>query len=77
MKALLDVPTLVKSFSSLCHFYNTRDTYIRGLDSLGQSEGTYGSLLVHMMLNKLPTKIKGIGQVNMARQTGVILESFY
>ena len=33
-------------------------TFIRGLGSLGQSQDSYGVLLVPVMMNKLPSKMK-------------------
>lgn len=33
-------------------------TFIRGLGSLGQSQDSHGALLVPVMMNKLPSKMK-------------------
>jgi hypothetical protein len=46
------------SVCSLRTFYDTTETNIRGLDSLGQSESTYGSLLTPVILQKLPSEVK-------------------
>ena len=40
------------------------ETYVRGLESLGQTDDTYGSLLVPIILNKLPGEIRK----NLARE---------
>ncbi|XP_053406422.1 uncharacterized protein LOC123546015 [Mercenaria mercenaria] len=58
MKALLDMPAPTYSFAGLRHFYDNTEIYIRGLESLGQTEDTYGSLLVPVILNKLPAEIR-------------------
>lgn len=58
MTALLDVPAPQCNVTGLRHFYDTTETYIRGLDSLGQSECTYGSLLTPVILQKVPPEIR-------------------
>ena len=40
------------------------ETFVRGLESLGQTDDTYGSLLVPIILNKLPGEIRK----NLARE---------
>ena len=35
-------------------FYEKIETYVRGLESVGQTENTYGPLLVPIILKKLP-----------------------
>ena len=44
--------------SSLRFFYDRMETYIRGLESLGQNQDMYGSLLVPVVLDKLPADIR-------------------
>ena len=58
MQSLLEVPAPVYSLSSLRNFYDETETYVRGLESLGQTNESYGSLLVPVVLNKLPTEIR-------------------
>ncbi|XP_053372929.1 uncharacterized protein LOC123565249 [Mercenaria mercenaria] len=58
MKALLEVPAPVYTVTSLRKFYDTTETYIRGLDSLGQNESTYGSLLTPVILQKLSPEVR-------------------
>ena len=58
MAALLDLPAPMNTFSSLRQFYDETETYIRGLDSSGQCEDTYGSMLVPVMFQKLPAEVK-------------------
>ena len=63
MQALLQIPA---SSNSLRHFYDKMETYIRGLESVGQYQDTYGSLLVPIVLDKLPGEIRK----NLAREHG-------
>ncbi|CAC5415238.1 RNF213 [Mytilus coruscus] len=53
-------------------FYDKSETLIRGLESLGQSQEPYGALLIPVMLNKLPSRIKE----NITRQHGLKQRSF-
>ncbi|XP_053387257.1 uncharacterized protein LOC128551020 [Mercenaria mercenaria] len=66
MTALLEVPAPTHTVSSLRRFYDTTETYIRALESLNQSESTYGSLLTPVMLQKLPSDVRQ----NMTRAHG-------
>ncbi|XP_062621678.1 uncharacterized protein LOC134283249 [Saccostrea cucullata] len=66
MQALLDLPAPKNNLTSLRHFHDQVETYIRGLESYGQAQDTYGSLLVPVILNKLPTEIRK----NLAREHG-------
>ncbi|XP_006825219.1 uncharacterized protein LOC102808985 [Saccoglossus kowalevskii] len=54
MKALWDMPKPSSDFNSLRNFYDTLESYIRGLSSLGKSEESYGDLLVPIVMEKLP-----------------------
>ncbi|XP_006814648.1 uncharacterized protein LOC102810052 [Saccoglossus kowalevskii] len=54
MKALWDMPKPSGDFNSLRNFYDTLESYIRGLSSLGKSEESYGDLLVPIVMKKLP-----------------------
>jgi hypothetical protein len=58
MQALLNLPAPVNTVQSCRNFYDKSETLIRGLESLGQSQESYGALLVPVMMNKLPSKIK-------------------
>ncbi|XP_064641935.1 uncharacterized protein LOC135496506 [Lineus longissimus] len=58
MKALWDLPKPSGEFTGLRHFYDTLEILIRGLDTLGKSENTYGDLLVPIVLEKLPGSIR-------------------
>ena len=58
MQALIDLPSPSNSLSSLHEFYDSTEGYIRSLSSLGKSEDSYGSLLVPIILGKLPPKVK-------------------
>ncbi|XP_070577615.1 uncharacterized protein [Ptychodera flava] len=43
---------------SLREFYDATETYIRGLQSLGKDESSYGDLLVPIIMEKLPSRIR-------------------
>ena len=58
MQALIDLPGLTNSPSSIRDFYDATVSHIRSLTALGKTEDTYGSLLVPIILGKLPGKIK-------------------
>ena len=58
MQALIDLPSPSNSLSSLREFYDSTEGHIRSLSSLGKSEDSYGSLLVSIILGKLPAKVK-------------------
>ncbi|XP_069108234.1 uncharacterized protein [Argopecten irradians] len=58
MPALLDIPTPNNSLVGLRQFYDKVEIYVRGLESLGQSENVYVALLVPIILNKLPGEIR-------------------
>ena len=64
MQALLDTPPPLNTVDSLRNYYDKMETYVRGLESLGQTDDTYGSLLVPIILNKLPGEIRK----NLARE---------
>ncbi|KAH3784785.1 hypothetical protein DPMN_162856 [Dreissena polymorpha] len=54
MQALLKLPSPTCTVASLKGFYDRMETYIRGLESLGQHKDMYGSLLVPVVLEKVP-----------------------
>ena len=64
MQALLDIPQPLNTVDSLRNYYDKMETFVRGLESLGQTDDTYGSLLVLIILNKLPGEIRK----NLARE---------
>lgn len=66
MQALLDLPAPVNTISSLRSFYDKTEIYIRGLESLGQMESSYGALLVPVIMKKIPDEIRK----NMVREHG-------
>ena len=55
---LLEIPPPGNNLVSLRHLYDKMETYIRGLESLGQSQDIYGTLFVPTILSKLPGEIK-------------------
>ena len=64
MRALRDMPSPSNSLTSLQIFYDSVESHIRGLASLGKSETSYGELLVLVILDKLPIDV----QRNLARE---------
>ncbi|VDI59822.1 Hypothetical predicted protein [Mytilus galloprovincialis] len=66
MKALLDLPAPSYTLDSIRNFSDKSEVYIRGLESLGQCQDTYGSLLIPVMLGKLPITVKS----NITRENG-------
>ncbi|XP_052224051.1 uncharacterized protein LOC127839707 [Dreissena polymorpha] len=58
MQALLKLPSPTSTVASLRGYYDRMETYIRGLESLGQHQDMYGSLLVTVVLEKLPMDIR-------------------
>ena len=64
MQALLDIPPPLNTVDNLRIYYDKMETYVRGLESLGQTDDTYRSLLVPIILNKLPGEIRK----NLARE---------
>ena len=66
MNALLELSNPANSLSDLQLFYDSIESHARSLSSLGKSCETYGSLLVPIILNKLPADVRR----NLARQHG-------
>ena len=64
MKALLEMPSPTNSLASLYIFYDSVESHIRGLSSLGKSEHSYGDILVPILLGKLSPDIRR----NLARE---------
>ena len=58
MQALLQLPAPSNSLHSLRHYYDKMEIYIRGLESVGQYQETYGSLLVPVVLDKMPAEVR-------------------
>ena len=58
MNALLRLPKPTNTVNSLREYYDSLETYIRGLESLGHTQDTYGSLLVPAILNNLPSDMR-------------------
>lgn len=58
MQALLNISKPVANLTSLRQFYDTIEIHVRGLAALGKSEESFGSLLVPIILGKLPTELQ-------------------
>ena len=66
MNALIEIPNPANTASALQLFYDSIESHARSLSSLGQPRETYGSLLVPIIINKLPADVR----TNLARQHG-------
>ena len=66
MQSLLELPRPDNSTLSLQSFHDNLETFIRGLESLGQCQDSYGDLLVPIIREKLPSELKR----SMARDHG-------
>ena len=64
MQALLNYSSPANDIASLQQFYDSMETHVRGLASLGKSQETYGDLLVPIIIGKLPNNLKR----NLARE---------
>jgi hypothetical protein len=64
MQALLNLPNPSNDLTNLQQFYDSMETHVRGLASLGKSQESYGDLLVPIILGKLPKNLKR----NLARE---------
>ena len=58
MQTLLQLPAPSNSLHSLRHYYDKMEIYIRGLEFVGQYQETYGSLLVPVVLDKMPAEVR-------------------
>ena len=66
MQGLLDMPPPRNTLANLRNFYDRIESYVRGLEALGQNQETYGSLLVPVISNKLPREMRR----NLTREHG-------
>ena len=57
MQALLKLPVPSNRVSSLRNFYDIMEIYIRSLEAMGQCQESYGTLLVPVVLEKMPGDI--------------------
>ena len=64
MQALLDTRSPNGQLEDLQKFYDTLETHIRGLASLGKAQESYGDLLIPIILGKLPNDVRK----NLARE---------
>ena len=58
MKALWELLTPANDVHAVREFYDNMETYIRGLKSVGKTEEGYGDLLVPIIFDTLPGKMK-------------------
>ena len=63
-QALLNLPNPTNDITSLQQFYDSMETHVRGLASLGKSQESYGDLLVPIIIGKLPNNLRR----NLARE---------
>ena len=66
MQVLLDMPIPRNTLANLHNFYDRIESFVRGSEALGQNQETYGSLLVPVILNKLPSEMRR----NLTREHG-------
>ncbi|XP_006819849.1 uncharacterized protein LOC102803860 [Saccoglossus kowalevskii] len=66
MTALWQLPKPNTTIVSIRSFYDSLETHIRGLKSLGKTEESYGELLVPIVLDKLPQSVK----IQISREHG-------
>ena len=66
MQALLEINIPTNTLSSLQLYYDTIESHIRGLAALGKTEESYGTMLVPIILGKLPSDVRR----NLAREHG-------
>ena len=57
LQALIDLPS-PNLLSSLREFHDATEGHIRSLSTLGKPQDSYGSLLIPILLGKLPSKVK-------------------
>jgi len=67
MQALSQINCPTSSLSSLQLFYDTIEAHIRGLAALGKTENSYESMLVPIILGKLPSDV----HKNLVREHGI------
>ncbi|KAL5009405.1 hypothetical protein ScPMuIL_014986 [Solemya velum] len=65
MQSLIDLPS-PKNSNGLKYFYDRMETYIRNLQSLGQCQDSYGTLLIPIIIGKLPADVRR----NISRDNG-------
>ena len=58
LQALIDLPSPNNLLSSLREFHDATEGHIRSLSTLGKPQDSYGSLLIPILLGKLPSKVK-------------------
>ena len=66
MQALLSLPKPSSRVDSLRLFYDSLETHIRSLEARGDNQDTFGTLLVPIILDKLPSEMRQ----NLARVNG-------
>ena len=60
MEALLQLPavTVITDIKRIRMIYDKVEANVRGLEALGIASDTYGSLLVPVLMNKLPEELR-------------------
>ncbi|XP_071161141.1 uncharacterized protein [Mytilus edulis] len=58
MKALMELPSPSNDLNSLRRYGDHIETYVRGLECLGQTQEMYGALLVPIFISKLPVETR-------------------
>ncbi|XP_064621909.1 uncharacterized protein LOC135484415 [Lineus longissimus] len=58
MKALWDLPKPSDEIDNVKSFYDQLESHIRGLRAIGMEESSYGDLLVPLIMEKLPRRLR-------------------
>ncbi|XP_033745622.1 uncharacterized protein LOC117331136 [Pecten maximus] len=66
MQGLINIQAPSNNLHSIKLFYDIMESHIRGLDSMGHYQNSYGSLLIPILINKLPRFVRQ----NMTREHG-------
>jgi hypothetical protein len=70
MQNLLELPCPSVTLNSLRSFFDKMEASIQGLESLGQSQDTYGSLLIPIIFGQLPAEMRK----RLTREHGITIE---
>lgn len=72
IQALINIPAPTMNITSLRHFHDRIETYIRVPEPMRQYQETFGSLLVQIVLHKMPSAIKKY--IDRVNETNLLLQ---
>ena len=61
MHAMINLPAPSNFYPSLRSFYDKQESSDRSLEPLGETQGKYGTLIVPILIGKLPAEIRKNG----------------